>query len=155
MAHRGKSSFGPPSGGEKMKKNLVFIATLAVVLAGCAHQHRGRGMPGYVPDPLSPQVFVVDGRGVAVNQEPIYIAPDRKDVRIVWSLPRGSNYTFPSDGIFVVEGRGEFNCSLGEDKQQFACQFANSRPGKFKYNIKVLDGGKPLKPLDPSIVSDF
>ena len=139
-----------------MNRNFVLAAVLVVALAGCAHPHRHRGMmPGYVPDPLNPQVFVVDGRGVAVNQEPIYIAPDRKDVRIVWSLPVGSSYTFPADGIVVVEGRGEFKCSLGENKQQFACQFANTRPGKFKYNIRVLDGGKLLRPLDPSIVTDF
>jgi hypothetical protein len=137
-----------------MKKNLVLVA-VTLFLAGCAHQHHGRMMGGYLPDPLNPQVFVVDGRGIAVNQEPIYIARDRKDVRIVWSLPAGSAYTFPDDGIVVQENRGEFKCSMGESKQQFACQFANSRPGKFKYNIKVLDGGKPLTPLDPSIVSDF
>ena len=99
-------------------------------------------------------MFVVDGRGVGVNQEPIYIAPDKKNVTIVWSLPAGSNYTFPSDGIVVPEGRGEFKCAL-RGKQQYACDFANTRPGKFKYNIKVLDGDKPLKPLDPSIMSDF
>jgi hypothetical protein len=139
-----------------MKKNIVLVAVLGVLLSGCAHHHHGRGMmPGYVPDPLNPQVFVVDGRGIAVNQEPIYIGRDRKDVRIVWSLPAGSAYTFPDDGIVVVEGRSEFKCALTENKQQFACQFANSRPGRFKYNIKVLDGGKALKPLDPSIVSDF
>ncbi len=135
-------------------KKILMLAAAAILLAGCAHRHAGHGAMQAPPDPLNPQVFVVDGRGVGVNQEPIYIAPDRKNVTIVWSLPAGSNYAFPSDGIVVPEGRGEFKCALRE-KQQYACDFANTRPGKFKYNIKVLDGDKPLKPLDPSIVTDF
>lgn len=137
-----------------MKKRLLLAVAAVVVLTGCAHHHAGRGAMS-MPDPLNPQVYVVDGRGVAVNQEPIYIARDKKNVTIVWSLPAGSNYTFPSDGIVVPEGRGEFKCAQREDKQKYACDFANTRPGKFKYNIKVLDGGKLLRPLDPSIVTDF
>jgi hypothetical protein len=137
-----------------MNKSLVLAVVLTVALAGCAHHRAGR-MAKQVPDPLNPQVFVVDGRGVGVNQEPIYIAPDKKDVRIVWSLPAGSTYTFPGDGIVVSEGRDEFQCGIEENKQRYACQFRNSRPGKYKYSIKVEDGGKLLKPLDPSIISDW
>ncbi len=142
-----------------MKKSLPLAAVLALVLAGCAHPMRYRDGSS---DPLNPRVFVVAGRGIAVNQEPIYIAPDAKNVTIVWQLPAESRYTFPKDGIVVREGdtvrngKKEFDCDFEkENRQRFACVFANSKPGKFKYTINVLDGTTPLKALDPSIVSDW
>ena len=136
-----------------MKKSLLLAAVLALVLAGCSHQMRYRDGSS---DPLHPRVFVVAGRGIAVNQEPIYIAPEARNVTIVWQLPAESKYTFPDDGIVIRDGREEFRCGFErENRQRYACVFANSRPGKFKYTIQVLDDGKALRPLDPSIVSDW
>jgi hypothetical protein len=134
-----------------MKKSLLLAALLALVLAGCSHQMRHRDGSS---DPLNPRVFVVAGRGIAVNQEPIYIAPDAKNVTIVWQLPAESKYTFPNDGIEIRDGKEEFKCGFeGDNKRRYACVFANSKPGKWKYTIKVLDAGNALTPLDPSIVS--
>lgn len=134
-----------------MKKSLLPAAVLALVLAGCSHPMRYRDGS---PDPLHPRVFVVAGRGIAVNQEPIYIAPEARNVTIVWQLPAESPYTFPDDGIVIRDGKEEFRCGFErENRQRYACLFANSRPGRFKYTIKVLDDGRALSPLDPSIIS--
>jgi len=134
-----------------MKKSPLLATMLVLVLAGCSHQMRYRDGSS---DPLNPRVFVVAGRGIAVNQEPIYIAPDAKNVTIVWQLPADSKYTCPDDGIVVRDGKEEFKCGFErENKQRYACLFANTKPGRFKYTIRVLDNGTELRPLDPSIVT--
>jgi hypothetical protein len=132
------------------KKSLALAAAAAVLLSACAH-HRMAGTPPF--DPENPRVYVIDGKQIVVDQEPIFIR--KKDVTIVWQLPQ--EYTFPSDGIVIEEkGRSEFRCSLREYRQQFQCVFRNSTPGaRYKYTINVESAGTRLRPLDPYIFGDF
>ena len=137
-----------------MKIKILQAVAFLLVLASCAVQPPG---PGGVPfNPENPRVYVVEGKQIVVDQEPIFIARGRKDVTIVWELPRDQKLAFPSDGIAIREGRDEFSCGLERDATRFACKFRNSKPGAvYKYTIKVRLDGKDLRALDPSLISDF
>lgn len=129
-----------------MNKSLPLALALVVLLASCAHM-----VPGKPGEPRPTRVSAVDGQ-IVVNQEPIYVKA--KDATIVWRVPFGSSLTFPRDGIVVRDAPdGEFRCSGADDGKIFTCIDRNSKPGRYKYTIKLQDGGKPLEPLDPFIVN--
>ncbi|HEY2862357.1 MAG TPA: hypothetical protein VGK37_01885 [Casimicrobiaceae bacterium] len=130
-----------------MKKTTFLAVASSLVLAGCASNAFVRGI-----NPHNPNVSVVEGY-IVVDQEPIVVPKNEKDFLIVWQLSRGSAYSFPDDGIVVARSEEEFKCHPEADKQRFSCVFRNSKPGKYKYTIKVLDGLRPLRPLDPTIVN--
>ena len=130
-----------------MKTSALVAVVLTFGLTACAH-HMPRESK---PDPFNPHVSVVDGKHIVVNQEPIIIPRNDKDKTITWSLPKDSPYSFPADGIVIANGGDEFKCHLEADNQRFACKNKNSKPGKYKYTVKVMDGAKPLEPLDPVI----
>jgi len=77
-------------------------------------------------DPENPKVYVVDGKQIVVDQEPIYIT--RKGATIVWELPKDQKLTFPSDGIVVRAERGEFACRLEEGATRYSCRLENAKP---------------------------
>jgi len=133
-----------------MKNSALVAVALAFGLTACAH-HMPRESK---PDPFNPHVSVVDGKHIVVNQEPIIIPRNEKDKTITWNLPKDSSYSFPADGIVIDRAGDEFKCHLGEDKKKFSCKNRNSKPGRYKYTIKVMDGGKPLEPLDPVIANN-
>ena len=134
-----------------MKKTALVAVALTFGLSGCAHHHMRTESK---PDPFNPHVSVVDGKYIVVNQEPIIIPRKDKDKTITWHLPKDTPYSFPADGIVIDKGDDEFKCNVEADKKKFACKNKNSKPGKYKYTIKVMDGAKPLEPLDPIILND-
>lgn len=140
-------------------KLSTFVAALSVVvLAGCAHmmehhqQAMQQGQAATWPNPHNPQVGVLDGY-VIVDQEPIVIKNPNDREPIVWRLPPNSQYTFADDGIVIHNAGSEFSCNIEPDKHGFRCINAHSKPGRYKYTVKVLDGTKPLEPLDPWIAN--
>lgn len=133
-----------------MKKLIFVVAAAGIMLTACASHHPY----GPTADPLNPVVSVVDGKQIVVNQDPLVYAKEVQNVRISWRLPADSKYTFPKDGIVVNEAREEIvDCRPAEDGRSFSCLNRHTRPGKYKYNIKVQ--GTPVVPvLDPVIVND-
>ena len=133
-----------------MKKSIFIVAAAGIMLTACASHH------AYGPkaDPQNPLVSIVDGKQIVVNQDPLVYAKEVQNVRITWRLPADSKYTFPKDGIVVNEAREEIvDCRPAEDGRSFSCLNRHTRPGKYKYNIKVQ--GTPVVPvLDPVIVND-
>ena len=132
-----------------MKKSIFVVAAAGIILTACASHHPY----GPKADPLNPAVSIVDGKQIVVNQDPIFFAKEVQNVRITWRLPADSKYTFPKDGIVVNEAREEIvDCRPAEDGRSFSCLNRHTRPGKYKYNIKVQ--GTPVVPvLDPVIVN--
>jgi hypothetical protein len=127
-----------------MNKSLLLAAALAVLLSSCAHMYPTK--PG---EPRPTRVSVTDGH-IVVSQEPIYVKA--QNATIVWRVPFGSSLTFPRDGIVVREApEGEFRCSVADDGKVFTCLDRNSRPGRYKYTIKLQDGAQAIEPLDPVI----
>ncbi|HEX4943282.1 MAG TPA: hypothetical protein VFV55_02950 [Usitatibacteraceae bacterium] len=136
----------------KTRKNALIGLALIFGLTACAHErvtHFGR------PDPHNPRVHIAAGSFVVVDQEPIYVSLKEKNFLITWHLPAVSGYVFPDDGIVIAKPDGEFDCKVQPGGERFSCTFRNSKPGRYKYTIKVLDRekGKLLEPLDPFIVN--
>jgi hypothetical protein len=124
-----------------MRYSALAAVVASVALASCA---LFRTFP---PDPHKPGVFVVESQ-IIVDQDPIVI-PKGDRAAIVWHL-RGSNLQFPENGITIEKAGDQFRCAR-EGEQTFVCQNVTTRPGHYKYTIRVLEGGKPLEPLDPFI----
>jgi hypothetical protein len=159
-----------------MKKRVPIVSALsALALVGCA-------CPLFFvpPPPNKPQVSVVDGRFIVVSPEPLMFRVGDKAEEIVWSLPRSSNYRFPSNGI-VIEGQvvevrepaaaqttgqtvlkridvkpqTDIICPPQEGGLTFRCTNNKKTRGYFKYTIRVNDGKTDLNPIDPMIGNDI
>ena len=143
-----------------MKRSRVIAAIAVLLLSSCAHL---REVPP-LEDRSRPQVTVRDGR-IVVSPEILYYLPSERDIQIVWQLPRDSKYRFPTrpanareQGI-VVEGRladrvlrgsdGDsvalekqdeiVRCEVRNDGLEFSCLNRHTRPGVYKYTIRVVD----------------
>ena len=132
-----------------MKKSIFVVAATGLILSACAsHQTHAIKV-----DPANPRVSIVDGKRIAVDQETITFAKGVQNFRINWQLPADSKYVFPKDGIVVKDAREEIvDCRPEKDGRSFSCLNKNTRPGKYKYNIKV-EGTPAIPELDPVIVN--
>ncbi len=152
-----------------MKRALVVAGMLPVLMAGCAI---------FNPVPRlevrsNPQVTVRDGR-IALNQDVLYFRTDERNVPITWRLPQESKLRFPPNGI-VIEGevidrvlraqggRAEavalnpnqteiVECRVLKDGLEFTCLNRNTRPGVYKYTLRVRDGDRLIE-RDPPIIN--
>lgn len=129
-----------------MKRSTWLAIAASLVLVACAVNPFVKAS-----DPHHPNVNVTNGY-IVVDQEPIVIAKNERDIAITWQLPMGSPYVFPDDGIVISSGGDEFNCHREDNKQRFTCKDRHSKPGRYKYTIKV-DGPDRIEPLDPSIMN--
>lgn len=107
-----------------------------------------------------PVVRVVNGQPT-VDPEPLTFRKEQRNVTIVWKLEDSPGFTFTEDGIGIdgevtatglqpqdeiVEGRRTAN---GE---QFVWRNKNSRPGTYKYTIR-LQGPDGVVKRDPTIIN--
>jgi hypothetical protein len=164
-----------------MKKLILVAAITASLLGACAHH---RPDSGNGPSAASPLVFITFKDGlkpaVAVTPDPLYFRKDQVNVRIVWRLPANLGLTFPANGIviegevtnkppnndktprgaaapslFVAKEQNEIvDCRPAEGGLEFSCLYRHTRPGVFKYTVRVLSDGKLLDPLDPIAMGD-
>ena len=128
-----------------MKKAAFIAAATAALLSGCPTMQ-------VAPPDKSVTVTVISAKGIAVSMEPIYV--DTKDTRIIWNLAT-SGYEFAANGIEVINGGSEFDCSR-QSGVVFICIDHYTRPAKYKYVIRVNGTGGAANPaaLDPTIVND-
>jgi hypothetical protein len=150
----------------KMNKRLFVYIACALGLSGCAHL---KWVPSLEERSL-PQVTVKDGR-IVVTPEILFYFKDEREVDIVFQLPRGGGFTFPTDNGLVIEGelldqviRGE-RTSVVLDRNQkeiackwrseveFVCRNMHTRPGVYKYTIRVIDKDKRTVQRDPPMVN--
>jgi len=136
-----------------MNRKLIAAAVTAAALAGC-HTMPCHG-PEQSPVPTRPQVSIVDGRHIVVNQEPIIFTKAQVNVTIRWQLPANGEYRFPRNGIdFEKSADGEIvECQPSKDGLEFTCLNRHTRPGSYKYTVNVQRGEKRLEPLDPRVVN--
>jgi len=135
-----------------MKKQLLSYVACVLALSGCSIFQKD----STPPDPTRPQVAVISGRFIVVNQEPLVFLRDQKNVTITWQLPKESQYRFqPRNGIDIEEkGRGEItDCAVRSGGLEFSCVNRHTRPGKYSYTIRLLDGSKQIY-SDPHIYNE-
>jgi hypothetical protein len=89
-----------------------------------------------------------------VNQEPIYVGT--KDATIVWYVPLFSSLRFPRENAVTFRDapEGEFRCATADDAQSVSCVDRYTKPGRYKYSIRVTQDGAALEPLDPNVVNN-
>jgi hypothetical protein len=133
-----------------MKKSVLVTTASALMLTACACN------PPDVrnTNPHYPSVSVVDGKYIVVDPDPLYFPKEAQNVKITWQLPTDSKYTFPRDGIVIKDAGDEFpDCHPEQNGLRFACMNKHTKPGRYKYTIKV-EGLPAVPPLDPIVAND-
>jgi len=114
------------------------------------------------PPPLVTVTLV--GDQIQVDVDPVVIQRRMgPNVVIRWQLPRGADYRFDPDGIVI---NGELTAAGGLTAEQdqlprscrggpnhVTCVNKNSRNGRFKYTIHLLDRNNRAFARDPLIVN--
>lgn len=149
-----------------MKQRLLVYVVLALVLSGCTTL---KWVPRF-EERRTPQVTVSEGR-IIVTPEILFYFQDERDFDILFQLPRESGLAFPENGI-VIEGeltdqviRGDrISVVLNPGQKEIACRRLSNvevacrnrhtRPGVYKYTIRVNGkDGRPLPSRDPPIMN--
>lgn len=135
---------------------LVGAALVALGLGGCHSMYRGGHHGGQPVDPSQPKVAVVDGK-IVIDQEALNFPAGQGQVTITWTLPAQSKTVFDEKAGIRFDARAEgeiVNCRRGENNPQvFTCVNRHSRRGYYKYDINVVDEGKPIN-RDPFVWND-
>lgn len=159
-----------------MKSWRVLVAVCFLALAGCASY---KGVPS-LEERSRPQVTVRDGR-IVVSPDLLYFFPEERDVAVVWQLPRDSKYRFPIDQTIVkepgivIEGRLTdrvvrgaagpdsvalerqdeiVKCEVRSGGLEFTCLNRHTRPGVYKYTIRlVVPGSRESLVRDPPFIN--
>jgi hypothetical protein len=157
-----------------MKKVLFVSALCAAMLGGCESPKPPPSVfsPAKL-DPTKPQVDVRDGY-VVVAPEPLVFKRTDTPVDVVWELPAGSKFRFALARGIQPEGKilttaqttagtlplktitidpnetADVVCKVLKDGLAYTCKIDRAKQGQFKYTIRLLEGDKPIDPLDPS-----
>jgi len=154
----------------KVKKRLLVYVVLALALSGCTTL---KWVPRF-EERRTPQVTVSEGR-IVVTPEILFYFQDERDFDIVFQLPKESGLTFPAKDAVVIEGEltdalirsGDriavvLNPGQKEIERfcrrlsdiEVACRNLHTRPGVYKYTIRVNGkDGRPLPSRDPPMVN--
>lgn len=119
---------------------------------------------GAASAPPRPVTVTLSGNQIQVDQDPIVVQKQMgPNVPIRWQLPPGADYRFDPTGIVVNGEQTRSGLKPGQDQLQNPCPSAspnhvtcinrNSRPGRFKYTIRLRDRSQNLIELDPIIVN--
>ncbi|MBK7061950.1 MAG: hypothetical protein IPI03_04635 [Rubrivivax sp.] len=162
-------------------RTFATTVCAVALLGGCAmHPHHPDGPRGpYRGEAQHQQVRVtVKGGIISVSPEPLVFLRSEREQRIQWLLPRG--LSFADNGI-TIEGqlldpatkrplrpvpdatkteralvdRSQqelVDCRPEADGQRYSCLNRNSRPGVYRYTIRVRADGKLLV-WDPAIMN--
>ena len=69
-----------------------------------------------------------------------------------WTLPAGSPYEFPRNGIVIHSGGNVVNCTPAP--KVVNCNYAAPAPGtSYKYDVNVVGPGGEKRKLDPTIMN--
>ena len=133
-----------------MKKQLLSYVACVLALSGCSIFHKD----STAPDPTRPQVMIVADRFIVVNQEPLVFLKGQRNVTITWHLPKDSKFRFARNGITVDRAEGEIDCPpRGEGGLEFSCINRHTKPGKYAYTIRLMDGSRQVV-SDPTIMNE-
>jgi hypothetical protein len=150
-----------------MKRLSSVLAVITLVTTGC-----GVFAPSELAANERPVVSLTNG-AIRVEPDPLHFGRDKRNVVINWRLPDGAKYRFADNGI-VIDGEVDepnpremkkgarlkpqsevVECRRTANGMQFTCLNRNTRPGVFKYTIRLLDErGAPLPPFDPHIFNE-
>jgi hypothetical protein len=115
-----------------------------------------------MPKPDRPIVRVVDGLP-SVDPEPLRFGRSERNVVITWRLDEASDYLFAADGVRIdgeelPDGGLRKQDEIVDGKRtaggrQFVWLNRNSRPGKYKYTVRLQSPDGRVIEKDPSIIN--
>jgi hypothetical protein len=152
-----------------MHKNSLVALLCALVLGACATLEPVKIIK--LEERKNPPV-TVSGNTIQVP-EILYFLPDEKNIQVMWHLPEGQGLMFPENGIqidgaltdkILRDDRGnvavvldrnqtEIQCDKQRGGTTFTCTNRNSKPGIYKYTVRVLRNGELLPPRDPAMMN--
>lgn len=149
-------------------QRVLFTLALAGLLAGCGHHHgkhpdHGSGQPKPGPTVASVQV---EGTRVQVSPELLYFSAKRGPATIEWTLPADSPYRFADKGAVTIQSvevgltdaprpEAVFKCAMGDKGKSYRCENRVSRPGVYKYTLRLQGPNGQVIERDPPIINDF
>jgi hypothetical protein len=108
------------------------------------------------PDPNNPRIYVVENHLLVVDQEPIRRRAEDTQA-IIWRLDMSQPFVFQDDSAIVLSGDDLppdlVLRVLGEQRKAFLCAYRRTRPGIWKYTVRVINQqtSAPLITLDPTV----
>jgi hypothetical protein len=134
-----------------MKKSML-AASLLAALAWTA---------GAVAQPPTVNVTLVNGQ-IGVDRDPVHVERQMgRDVPIRWQIDPKADFSFDPTGI-RVEGEQTSRGLRPQDQlprecnggpKNVTCVNRNSRPGQFKYTVRLRDRNHTLIERDPIIIN--
>jgi hypothetical protein len=141
----------PPKEQENNVRTAPALAlACALALAGCA-QLASLETHG---NPNKATVSVAAGQ-IGVDPDPINV-PAGNNAPIIWTLAPDTPYKFFAGSITFTDAGGEFyDCQVENpnDPRGFVCKNKHSKPGRYKYVIKLRDANGNEISKDPFIVN--
>lgn len=143
-----------------MKSSLVVMTGALLLLAACGHKIE------YVVKSQNP-VVRIDGPSAKIEPQVLFFdtrAAGGKPITITWRLDPGQGFRFAERGV-EIEGeitdqiiRGQppsvvlnprqdviGNCKVGDERRlTYTCVNTLSRPGTFKYTLRLTDGKREI-----------
>lgn len=151
-----------------MKRSSLLLAAAAasaLLLSACQTGIYPKGV-----DPAKPQVSVENGR-IRVVPDVMVFRADERNVTMTWQLPADSKLRFADNGIVfegeiteqVIKGQPPSvvlnpaqqeigRCTRARDGLSFTCENRHSRPGLYKYTIRVQQDGRIVE-RDPFVMN--
>ena len=141
-------------------KRIVVASMAALALSGCAQFYLAFG----IATNETPVVRVGAKEISAVDPDPLRFARGQGEVTITWQLGIGSSNRFAANGI-TIDGDVTksdrpapqteiLKCSVSEDRTRASCVNRNTRPGRYKYTVRLESAdGRALPAFDPHIVN--
>jgi hypothetical protein len=98
-----------------------------------------------------PVDVTITNNQVSVDPDPLTVTGS--NAALQWNITTGG-WTFPSDGIDVANGAGEFyGGNVVQNGTRYVLTDRNSVRAQDKYTVKVTNGTQTLT-LDPIIIND-
>ena len=136
-------------------KRIALLTFLALGLSGCGMMDKIGMMEAPRAPPCNDSVCHVDVAvsdcRVTVTPMDIPVARGNRDMRIIWKVST-QDAEFTSNGIDIQGGGGVFHSQLHQGKL-FKWENRNPGPGRFKYNVNVVQAGRACPSFDPFIVN--
>lgn len=118
----------------------VAVAALATVQAAWAQ-----------PKPVT---VTLVGDDIQVDQDPIFVERSMgKDVKIQWRVPANVDYSFHPTAITVEIQQDQLPPKCNGGPKVVTCNNRNTKLGKFKYAIHIIDKSGRQFDKDPIIVN--
>jgi hypothetical protein len=143
-------------------KALLTMAACGFALGSCAwwEGHAAEAKAVVCKEKTCRVAVTVNACKVSVDPDVLGIFKGVRDVEIVWEIKsQGAVFVRENPISFKPKDRDaaakQFSSPALLDEKRFRWRDANSAPGQFHYEVRVIDKGTTCPPLDPTVVNEM